>query len=217
MGLIKKTICPKCGKEYSALKTDCPYCGAKKINPSERAPSSSDAVRQGTPASRRAEANARWQMLFGLCLVLAVIAGVIILVMSTLDGNYDHTVKATPTALVSVAPPENTASVTPSETPTPSVSTSSSPSASPSVQSITFTFLGQKLKDQEFATDVGKTTQLGATVSPKSAQGTLAWTSSDESIVTVDQNGNVTAVGKGWAKVTATAGDKSADCKVWVR
>jgi len=210
MGLIKKTICPKCGKEYSVLKADCPYCGARKSSPSDRTPGSSDSVRQGTSANMRAGANARWQLIFGLCLLAAVIIGVIILVASTLHGDYDQTVKTTPAEVVSAAPSDNVdVSAAPEDTPTPSVS--------PTVESMTFTFLGQKLKGQEFATNVGETTQLKVTVYPTTVQGTLDWSSSDESIATVDQNGMVTAVGKGWAKITVTCYGKSADCKVWVR
>ena len=27
-------VCPNCGGEYSALRSDCPYCGARKPEPS---------------------------------------------------------------------------------------------------------------------------------------------------------------------------------------
>ncbi|MGE7113158.1 Ig-like domain-containing protein [Lysinibacillus sp. NPDC047702] len=44
--------------------------------------------------------------------------------------------------------------------------------------------------------------KLTATVSPDTAK--IIWTSSDESIVTVDQNGNVTAIREGQSIITAT-------------
>lgn len=44
----------------------------------------------------------------------------------------------------------------------------------------------------------------------------VTWTSSDENVLIVDENGKVTAVGAGEATITATAGDKSAVCKVVV-
>ena len=42
----------------------------------------------------------------------------------------------------------------------------------------------------------------------------IAWTSSDESVATVDANGVVTAVAPGTATITATAGEVSATCVI---
>ena len=60
---------------------------------------------------------------------------------------------------------------------------------------------------------------LKATVKPSNADNKkVIWTSSDESVATVDQNGNVTAVGEGVAIITATTedGGKTATCEVTV-
>ena len=58
---------------------------------------------------------------------------------------------------------------------------------------------------------------LSAEVTPEDATDkTVTWSSSDASVATVDQNGNVTAVGVGTAAITATAGDYSATCEVTV-
>lgn len=67
---------------------------------------------------------------------------------------------------------------------------------------------------------VPDTYQLTATVKPEDASNpTVIWTSSDESVATVDENGLVTAVGNGTATITATSADgteKSASCTVTV-
>ena len=64
---------------------------------------------------------------------------------------------------------------------------------------------------------VGETAVLSATVKPDDATyKTVTWTSSHIGIATVDAGGNVTAVREGTATMTATAGGKSASCKVTV-
>ncbi|WP_167536634.1 Ig-like domain-containing protein [Gordonibacter pamelaeae] len=64
------------------------------------------------------------------------------------------------------------------------------------------------------------TTQLVATVSPAGAlDKSVAWSASDKSVATVNENGLVTAVGKGTAVITATSLEdeqQSASCTVTV-
>lgn len=47
-------------------------------------------------------------------------------------------------------------------------------------------------------------------------EGTIIWTSENEEIATVDNNGTVTSVGKGETTITATYGEYTATCKVLV-
>ena len=58
---------------------------------------------------------------------------------------------------------------------------------------------------------------LTATVEPAEATDkTVTWTSSNPAVATVDETGKVHAVAAGEATITATAGDKTATCKVTV-
>jgi uncharacterized protein YjdB/putative hemolysin len=63
----------------------------------------------------------------------------------------------------------------------------------------------------------GATNTLSVTVSPEDANiSGMTWTSSDEAVATVDQEGNVTAVADGTATITATIGETTATCDVTV-
>ena len=66
----------------------------------------------------------------------------------------------------------------------------------------------------ELSLNKGTTGTLTATVTPKGA-GTVTWSSSDESIATV-QDGVVTAVGGGEAVISAKYGSQELTCKVFV-
>ncbi len=79
---------------------------------------------------------------------------------------------------------------------------------------------GISLNQTELSLTPGETSALTATVAPDNATDkTVNWTSSDTSVATVDENGNVTAVAPGTATITATANGgsgKSASCEVTV-
>ena len=66
-------------------------------------------------------------------------------------------------------------------------------------------------------TEAGATVELVATVAPENATDKkVTWTTSDDKVATVDENGKVTAVANGTATITATVGDKTATCEVTV-
>lgn len=65
--------------------------------------------------------------------------------------------------------------------------------------------------------EVGDKKTLTATVWPASTgTGSLSWTSSNNSVATVDANGNVTAVALGTANITASQNGMSATCVITV-
>ncbi len=79
---------------------------------------------------------------------------------------------------------------------------------------------GVSLNKSSTSLTVGGTETLTATVAPSDATDpSVAWSSSDTSVATVDSNGKVTAVGIGTATITVitTDGSKTATCTVTVK
>ena len=73
------------------------------------------------------------------------------------------------------------------------------------------------LDKTELNLTIGASEKLTATVLPEDVTDkTVTWSTSDASIATVDNEGNVTAVAVGEATITATCGDKTATCEVTV-
>lgn len=90
---------------------------------------------------------------------------------------------------------------------------------------ITFTYViepvvdvtGVTLDKTQLTLSAGETARLTATVSPENAMDqTVLWSSSNEEIATVSEEGVVTALKAGTVTVTATAGGESATCEVTV-
>ena len=204
MGFIPEITCRRCGKKYSAIHSRCPSCGAPRKQPAANARPTAAAPAQdqtGAPAARPSSgrasggkaaalfnSNTKWQFIFGCILIVLVIVAVIVLISASLG-------------------PASKPVATPTPTPEPTIP----------VTSISITFLGSPLK--EFTQRIGADPlQLKAEVYPVEAVTTakLDWRSSDDSIVTVDETGLVTAVGPGWAEVIAECGGVAASCKVWV-
>ncbi len=63
----------------------------------------------------------------------------------------------------------------------------------------------------------GTSDTLTATVSPTNSTDNVTWKSSNNSVATVDSNGNVSAIAKGNATITATAGNFSDTCDITVK
>ena len=202
MSVIPKITCWRCGREYSGLRSRCPYCGTSRSRSAERIPLRTSSENAGTPAAEHAAVNTKWQMLFGGILLIAVVAAVIVLITVSLNAGKNASASAEPT------PPATVSSAAPVTTPTPT------PTPTPSVTSITITFLGSKRT--EFAAKVGDEVPLSTTIYPTGGDQTVTWSSKDESIATVSDKGVVTGVGKGTTTITAECGGVKADCTVYI-
>ena len=121
MSVIPEVKCRRCGESFSALRSRCPNCGTRRVTQSGRTPAPTSSQVKGTAAYERAETNTRWQLIFGLILVAAVILAVIVMVSTSLNGLDNQSGKSNNTVITTPSPtPVNTApTVEPPPTPTP--------------------------------------------------------------------------------------------------
>ena len=86
------------------------------------------------------------------------------------------------------------------------------------IVTVTVPVTGVKLNKETLELFTDGSENLTATVEPGNATNkALTWSTSDNTVATVDENGTVTAVGAGEATITATAGGITATCVVHVR
>ena len=78
---------------------------------------------------------------------------------------------------------------------------------------------GITLDQTSLTMNSGTTAQLSASITPETAFASIIWTSSDESVATVDANGLVNAIAGGSCTITATTSgsQKTATCSVTVK
>lgn len=203
MSFIPNVTCRRCGRQFSALRLRCPYCGTRRVRQSERVPASSGSADPGSPAGERAASNARWQLIFGGILLLAVILAVVVLVSISLNSSTKEPVTTFP-------------SFTPvSETQTPPPPTIA-PTPTPQVESVNIWVNGAATTGFTMAprwNADGQTTVVSAVVFPNTitnaAEG-VTWSSSDESVITVTPDSTnplvctLTQVGNGSSTVSVT-------------
>ncbi|MDE5685599.1 MAG: Ig-like domain-containing protein [Paramuribaculum sp.] len=73
-----------------------------------------------------------------------------------------------------------------------------------------------ELSQSEIKLTAGQTAQVTATVENAADDSLIEWESADETVATVDQNGEITAVNPGTTTITAKCNDASASCEVTV-
>ena len=158
MSMIPEVKCRRCGATFSSMRSRCPNCGTRRVAQSGRAPSTTPGTVKGTASYERAETNTKWQMIFGLILVVAVILAVIVMVSTSLDGS-DSSNKST-----AMTPPVVTDYV-----PIIEAAPTASPTPTPTVESIKIFFYTDE-KTSDFTMHVGDTVDLTAQVLPLTIQ-----------------------------------------------
>lgn len=178
MSLIPEVKCRRCGERFSSLRSRCPNCGTRRVAQSSRTPGATPGTVSGTAAYERAGSNTRWQMLFGLILVVAVVLAVIVMVTTSLNST-DPSIKKTPVAPApTVAPEQPSAEPVPTPTPTPP----------PTVEVLQIRYNDDERT--EFTMSPGEIVPINAYVSPLTITDKVKWSSDDPDeeyfIITVD-------------------------------
>ena len=181
-GNRNKTIhCDVCGEDYAATYKRCPFCEDQDKGKSRRNNRGGGYSTPPTPA--RVVTT-----LLSLALIVAAVCIVVSIVKPFLDGGEAGT---TPSPL-------------PSETVTPTPDSSAAPSAEPTIPPDQ-TATGLTLDRSDFTLQsYGQKVTLNATFSPAGSKGYVTWTSSNPEVVSVDENGTVTAIGKSGGASSAT-------------
>ena len=177
MSVIPEVKCRRCGESFSALRTRCPNCGTRRVSQSGRTPGATPGTVTGTASYERAETNTKWQMIFGLILVVAVILAVIVMVSTSLNGQDVGGSRIT-------NPPTEAPSATPiyviEEAPTPP------PTPTPTVSEIKIFYYEKELED--FTMHEGdEPLTIKATVFPSEdfSDAKLTWRVDDDSVLKI--------------------------------
>ena len=210
--------CEQCGEDYSVTYKRCPFCDERPDRPGV--------------SGRRVAGGANPLHLISLAASLALIAAAAVIVFTTVapllgdkDPKPDPSVSvSTPdTSLPDVSAPNTDIpnvvlpSISLPDASEPDVSLPDVSEPEPPVVSQNVTSI--KLNKTDFTLQANEDYTFKVTTSPADAK--VTWSSSNESAAVVSADGVVTNVNKGSSQVkvtiTATAGDKTAECTVYCR
>ena len=211
MSMIPEVQCRRCGEMFSSMRSACPHCGTRRVVQSGRTPGTSAGTVKGTASYERAETNTKWQMIFGLILVVAVILAVIVMVSTSLSNtDIGQQTKATPPVVTNAMP---TMELPPTPPPTPT----------PNVEKIEIKFYETTI-ESDFTMHVGdEALTLTALVYPLTIQGAqVEWSVDHEDVLKVtptdDGSGvKVECIGtiNGGVKLTAKCLGKETSIRVY--
>lgn len=206
MSLIPQVTCRRCKHKYSALRQRCPKCNTRIVRQSSRVPGTTPDAVKGTAANARVAENRKWQLIFGAILIAAVIIAFI--VMIAVSVNSDGSSKNNNRADI----PEMSAVPTPAPTATPE------PVATPEITQLKIFYYSDDKTGGGFTATVGSGTPLTPVWYPQNLVNVeYTWSSSDESVATIGEDGVVQAVGTGTCTITLTCYGASVTTTVYVR
>ncbi len=216
---MNKVICDVCGTTYPETSSVCPICGCAKNTTEQTAADSTQQGESGTytyvKGGRFSKSNVRKRnkkmkdaprmnyrkseseagVNKGLVAVILILLLAIVAVLIYIGVRF----------------------LFPTDAPNPNETGSTTGESISSTTSMPEDILctGLKLSNTtiEFS-EAGVKWVLGVEKEPKDTTDEVTFTSSNEQVVTVDENGNILAVGGGKAVITVKCGDQTAECKI---
>jgi hypothetical protein len=143
----------------------------------------------------RANANTRWQFIFGGVLLVALVVAVVVLILTGTGGDKGQTANpgtpsvTVPGEAVTITGDINLPSPSPSPAPTPEAS------PTPPITSMAITFLNDTQSDMTITNAGELVVDLDCSIYPHVEGLKVNWRSSNETVLTVDETGTFTIVG----------------------
>lgn len=199
--------CPICGEKYSDTYRNCPFCEEEELE-QKRHPGSRKVG--GRRAGHSREPNFLSPILVIIIMVLALLLGYLFFgdaIGEKLFGSAASSAESSQTSSdigaeePDVSAPDGSGSTDQNSTGNDTVDLSALP------ETLT-------LSSSDFTMTVG---DAPVKLKVSGGAGSYTWISEDESIATVDQDGNVTAVSKGTVNVIAADGSGKGTCIVRVK
>jgi len=212
VSIVSEIKCARCDRKYSGVRSRCPYCGARRIG---RGKYSEDSD------------NSKGKMLISVLVlgVLVVAAGFLLFSTPPVEAEEGNPPPTSPTGSLP-DDGDNTSLENPNTPPPstpPTVSDTPTPPPAPQVQSVTITYAGRAIKDNDLTEYVGNKLALGARVEPPGIEEVINWQSSDTGvfeIVPTSTDGTaatLTPIAKGVATLTVTVGGVESTCIIRIR
>lgn len=220
--------CEFCGEDYSVTYKHCPFCDDRAFYSREQ--TRGKGGKRVATNKRGGGYGGEMQpvQIIGLALSFILIIAAIYIVFTVLSPLFagDEPVGSESSSPVSTSQSGGEISQPEVSVSQPGVSTSGDVSApvipdvssDPSIVAPIVTATGITLNIKDVTLKANETLQIKATLAPADCTDTITWTSSDESALTVAQDGTVTNINKGASQanvtVTAQVGDVKATCIV---
>ncbi len=199
MSIIPEAKCSRCDRKFSALRTRCPYCGARRNIPSKRAD----------------DDGAMWRMVVGLALLAILLIAIIVMIAGASRDKKEADALASASAAAALEAKNATPSTPPTMPPT------ASPTMTPvpvTIESVQLRYGEDELAVVEemegityrYDVTLGKDEVLALTcyIVPATVTSEITWASSNDSVFTVrgmeNGVGELTAVGEGTAFLSVT-------------
>ncbi len=197
---MSKIVCDVCGAAYPETSSRCPVCGSVRYNTPEAdadttvapraereerpAPSRRPSAPQRKKSSKKNASNVKLIAIIAAVAVLAVV--LVALLLSAPDNNKPADPTVPPTVPTTDPPTDPVVPCT-----------------------------GITLSDTSVIFDAfGAKKQLSAVCAPEDTTDQLVFTSSNPAVVTVDEVGELVAIGPGNATITVICGSITATCEV---